>query len=593
MKLYDFNISPEQQEVPNDYQVRQESIAEKINQRKSIWIKNELYFEEYNLVSYLNSIAANSELVFIDCKMPLEKDLENFSDFILNHIRLNLNEIQLPFELKTKLSEIFLRLISTIPLSHLIKADIKNEFISQLKECKVFFYLYLPNFEKYITMIPKDDISFLSKLIRDDDNISLIISSVYFSIYERNQFLYNHFGAPLIFENAKKHDIKATLDEMRIPGSFMDTYRLNFGQSKVFLNYFKYDFERFKMSENYTNIDSALFNYISKEYYKMKLTKEQFREFQQYLKTIYITDEELAVFVRHSLNKNINEFAGSNNLNTKTFQLLNWAEAKGRIIELIEAFANENPNNKGVQDLCKSIKEHNTEDSEQFYRQKYANYTKNEVEAELKEVQREIAELKNSNYENAQNTNTVVCFLSANPIGSYPIDPEGQLTQIQNKGFKVNPQMKTKYNKIGELIKNSNYIHVTVHGAKNMLYFEYDDTGKEAQVEAQYFIHQIREAQMDIKELIVLVACQSAKFAEQLVKAKVCKAAIGTTIDISPRAAVEFTKIFYEKLKLKKEPEKAFKSTCIELNNDPYREEYDHKEERYDYYEVFKLYIQQ
>jgi hypothetical protein len=157
--------------------------------------------------------------------------------------------------------------------------------------------------------------------------------------------------------------------------------------------------------------------------------------------------------------------------------------------------------------------------------------------------------------------------------------------------FSVKPCTRTFYNKIGEMAKDFDYVHITAHGTADKLYFEHDiKQGEEAEIKTDYLIHQFNK-QNHTKQLIVLVACSSELMAQTFVNKSITKAAIGTTIDISPNAAVAFTKQFYRELAHQSDIKTAFENTCFELNNDPYREYYEKTGEPYDYFQVFQLYL--
>lgn len=104
-------------------------------------------------------------------------------------------------------------------------------------------------------------------------------------------------------------------------------------------------------------------NFMSK-----KLSNEQFKNFQQILMDIYTTTEELSNFVRIALGENRNKFAGGDDLQSVTYKLISWAEAKGRIGELIKATMKENNKDIRLNQFSEFIETEKTEERDTFNR---------------------------------------------------------------------------------------------------------------------------------------------------------------------------------------------------------------------------------
>jgi len=77
----------------------------------------------------------------------------------------------------------------------------------------------------------------------------------------------------------------------------------------------------------------------------MRLTGGQHKQFQQALSSAFPTRSALAQMVRHQLDQDLEQIAGGDKLDDIAFSLISWAEAGGRIEELIEKARNENPGN--------------------------------------------------------------------------------------------------------------------------------------------------------------------------------------------------------------------------------------------------------
>jgi len=219
------------------------------------------------------------------------------------------------------------------------------------------------------------------------------------------------------------------------------------------------------------------------------------------------------------------------------------------------------------------------------YEKEYKEMNLSQAQEELKKVNEEIKQK-----EGEQNKNIKILFLTADPKNINPVRANHQQDAI-SKHFEIEPNTRTFYNTLGEVAKGFNFLHITSHGSENKLYLEHDQNkGEEAAVATEYLIRQFQR-QKEQKELIVLVACESAEMAKNLMESKITTYAIGTTIEISPKAAVDFTTQFYKELRrLPQDIEQAFDDACFELNQDPYIEINPNTLIAYDYSKVFQLY---
>jgi len=64
------------------------------------------------------------------------------------------------------------------------------------------------------------------------------------------------------------------------------------------------------------------------------------------------THATLSRWYGFGLNENLDAVAGTGKLQDVVFQLLTWAEAQGRVEELVEKARETNPGNTGPQSLC-------------------------------------------------------------------------------------------------------------------------------------------------------------------------------------------------------------------------------------------------
>jgi len=260
-------------------------------------------------------------------------------------------------------------------------------------------------------------------------------------------------------------------------------------------------------------------------------------------------------------------------------------------------------NNSEIESLKKQISEKkdmlsevkgklnsNQEKTLNHYKKRYANFDKEQAENELKKVNAEIAELKNVTSDTKGKKK--LAFLTADPKNTNPVKALHQKQDIedifQNKMI-IKDNTRTKYNELAQATKDCSLVHITVHCKNDELFFEHDKKeDAESSVNAEYFCYQLKKNK-DIKDLIVLVACRSANFAKQIVKEGIAKIAIGTNIDISAGAAVEFTAQFYKELSSENDIKTAFENTLIELKNNPKRELND-EQEKYNYSEIFVIF---
>src|SRR5579871_1216010 len=77
----------------------------------------------------------------------------------------------------------------------------------------------------------------------------------------------------------------------------------------------------------------------------MSLTGSQFQQLQQALLNAFPSHPALAQMVRFGLNESLDSIAGTGSLADVVFQLITWAEARGKTDDLIAAAYQQNPNN--------------------------------------------------------------------------------------------------------------------------------------------------------------------------------------------------------------------------------------------------------
>lgn len=77
----------------------------------------------------------------------------------------------------------------------------------------------------------------------------------------------------------------------------------------------------------------------------MRLTGQQLHDLQQALFSAFPRRIELEQFVRIHLNESLDAIAAEDSLSATVFRLIQWAEARGRLSELVRAARTANPNN--------------------------------------------------------------------------------------------------------------------------------------------------------------------------------------------------------------------------------------------------------
>src|ERR1051326_7115985 len=76
-----------------------------------------------------------------------------------------------------------------------------------------------------------------------------------------------------------------------------------------------------------------------------KLDKQQFKELHAALLSAFPTPARLEMMVKLGLDENLDAIAGGRDLTVITYELLGWAESRGRVEELIVAAVEGNPGN--------------------------------------------------------------------------------------------------------------------------------------------------------------------------------------------------------------------------------------------------------
>src|SRR5438034_4441879 len=87
----------------------------------------------------------------------------------------------------------------------------------------------------------------------------------------------------------------------------------------------------------------------------MKLTGPQVKQLRDALISAFPTYEPLDEMVRIGLNENLSAVAGEGNLREVVFALIRWAEAQGRITELVVAANEENPGNAALKEVSRQF----------------------------------------------------------------------------------------------------------------------------------------------------------------------------------------------------------------------------------------------
>ena len=87
----------------------------------------------------------------------------------------------------------------------------------------------------------------------------------------------------------------------------------------------------------------------------LMLTTDQWRDFDGTLRVAFPTLEDFRRLTRFGLNINLAEIVPDAKLSTVTLALLEWAEAQGRMSDLVTAACTANPTNPALQAFCRSI----------------------------------------------------------------------------------------------------------------------------------------------------------------------------------------------------------------------------------------------
>jgi V8-like Glu-specific endopeptidase len=86
------------------------------------------------------------------------------------------------------------------------------------------------------------------------------------------------------------------------------------------------------------------------------LSGRQWQELAQALRTSFPTVARLRMMVQYGLNENLDEFVPSNaDTQEATFELIRWAQAQGRLGELILAARNANPGNPQLRNVAEDV----------------------------------------------------------------------------------------------------------------------------------------------------------------------------------------------------------------------------------------------
>ncbi len=84
----------------------------------------------------------------------------------------------------------------------------------------------------------------------------------------------------------------------------------------------------------------------------LKLSKDDRKDLRQAILSAYTDPGSLEIFVDEALGENLAAIAGGRNLTQTTFELVRWAESKGRIDDLVIGLYQDTPGNPEVQRLC-------------------------------------------------------------------------------------------------------------------------------------------------------------------------------------------------------------------------------------------------
>ena len=78
----------------------------------------------------------------------------------------------------------------------------------------------------------------------------------------------------------------------------------------------------------------------------------QRRDFRDALLSAFPRKIELAQMLSFELNRNLDEIATGENHSDAVFQVITWAEAQGKLQELIDAASECNPGNSQLREFC-------------------------------------------------------------------------------------------------------------------------------------------------------------------------------------------------------------------------------------------------
>jgi S1-C subfamily serine protease len=87
----------------------------------------------------------------------------------------------------------------------------------------------------------------------------------------------------------------------------------------------------------------------------MKISKDQHKGLVEALLRAFTSKADLLQMVRHGLDENLEAIAGGDNLRSTVFNLVTWAESRGRIEELVIAAQSENPSNLELRNVAEQM----------------------------------------------------------------------------------------------------------------------------------------------------------------------------------------------------------------------------------------------
>jgi V8-like Glu-specific endopeptidase len=86
----------------------------------------------------------------------------------------------------------------------------------------------------------------------------------------------------------------------------------------------------------------------------MELKGDRFRQLREALQRAYPDISKLKLLLREELNVRLNEVVGGNNLTETVTELVEWAEAEGRLVELVSAAIRRTPGNPRLRSFVES-----------------------------------------------------------------------------------------------------------------------------------------------------------------------------------------------------------------------------------------------